>query len=119
MLSGGDFLSAAAPGECRGCLRRRRTSQLKVSLAKLGVLAAIAMAFVLFATMRSGLDTPVAEADLGSPGGITALPSAAPGFPGIANQGIPAIIPASEPGRGPANRAVVGVFCDNAGILPL
>jgi hypothetical protein len=74
---------------------------------------------VLFATVRPGVNTPVAEADLGSPGGISALPSAAPGFPGIANQGIPAIIPASDPGRGPSNRAVVAVFCDNSGVLPL
>ena len=93
---------------------------MKVTLAKLGILAAIATALLLFATMRPGVNTPVAEADLGSPGGISALPSAAPGFPGIANQGIPAIIPASDPGRGPANRAVVTVFCSGLGtaLLP-
>jgi hypothetical protein len=87
---------------------------LKLSLAKLGVLAAIASALVLFATMRPGVNTPVAEADLGSPGGITALPSAAPAVPGVANQGIPAIMPA----RGDGSNAVVAVFCDSLGILP-
>ena len=93
---------------------------MKVSVAKLGVLAAVATVLVLFAAMRSGIDTPVAEADIATPGGISALPSAAPGLPGIANQGIPAIIPADEPGRGSAtgiggyNKAIVTVFCDRA-----
>ncbi len=77
------------------------------------------MVFLLFATVRPGIDTPTAEADLGAPGGISALPSAAPGFPGIANQAIPAIIPATEPGRGASNKALVSVFCDNAGALPI
>jgi hypothetical protein len=87
---------------------------LKVTLAKLGILAAIATALLLFATMRPGVHTPVAEADLGSPGGIAALPSASPGIPGIANQGIPAIMPA----RGDGSNGLVAVFCDPDGDLP-
>jgi hypothetical protein len=87
---------------------------LKVTLAKLGILAAIATALLLFATMRPGVHTPVAEADLGAPGGISALPSAAPAVPGIANQGIPAIMPA----RGDGSNGLVAVFCDPDGDLP-
>jgi hypothetical protein len=86
---------------------------LKVSLAKLGVLAAIAAALVLFGFMRPGI-TPVAQADLGTPGGISALPSAAPAFPGIIDQQIPGIMPA----RGDGANAVVTVFCDPLGTLP-
>jgi hypothetical protein len=87
---------------------------LKVTLAKLGILAAIATALLLFATMRPGVHTPVAEADLGAPGGISALPSAAPGVPGVANQGIPAIMPA----RGDGSNGLVTVFCDPWAELP-
>jgi hypothetical protein len=87
---------------------------LKVTLVKLGVLAAIATALVLFATMRPGMDTPTAQADFGTPGGISALPSASPAIPGVANQGIPAIIPA----RGDGSNGLVTVFCDPDGDLP-
>jgi hypothetical protein len=82
---------------------------LKVSLAKLGILAAIATALLLFATMRPGMDTPTAHADAAVPGGIAALPSAAPGLPGIADQGIPAII---HSGRFSGSNALVTYFCD-------
>ena len=82
---------------------------MKVSLAKLGILAAIATALLLFATMRPGMDTPTAHADAAVPGGIAALPSAAPGLPGIADQGIPAII---HSGRFNGSNALVTYFCD-------
>ena len=82
---------------------------MKVSLAKLGILAAIATALLLFATMRPGMDTPTAHADAAVPGGIAALPSAAPGLPGIADQGIPAII---HSGRFSGSNALVTYFCD-------
>jgi hypothetical protein len=64
----------------------------------------------------SGLDfrQKTAEADVATPGGISALPSAAPGIPGVMNQGIPAIIRARQPG----NVALVSVFCDPQGQAP-
>jgi len=65
--------------------------------------AAIALTVAL-AALRPSVQTPVAEADLGSPGGIAALPSSIPAIPGIVNQGIPAII-----GRG--QYAIVVAFC--------
>jgi hypothetical protein len=58
------------------------------------------------AALRPTADAPVAEADYGAPGGITALPSAVPAIPGLANQGIPAIIGTSQP-------AIIAVFCDD------
>jgi hypothetical protein len=88
---------------------------LKVSLAKLGILAAIATALLLFATMRPGMDTPTAQADAASPGGIAALPSAAPGLPGVADQGIPAII---HSGRFSGSNALVTYFCDDEAKAP-
>jgi hypothetical protein len=64
----------------------------------------------------SGLDLrqETAQADLATPGGISALPSAAPGIPGVMDQGIPAIIRA----KGPGNVALVSVFCDSVGDAP-
>jgi len=88
---------------------------LSVANTKLGIVALLAGLLVVFAILRPGAPAPVAEADLGTPGGISALPSAAPGFPGVANQGIPAIIRAREPG----NRALVTVFCDPKAAAPL
>ena len=73
-------------------------------MRKLGVLAVVAALLVVVAALRPTAQTPVAEADLASPGGIAALPSAAPAVPGIANQGIPAII-------GTGQQAIVAVFC--------
>jgi hypothetical protein len=55
-----------------------------------------------------------AEADLAVPGGISAMPSAAPGIPGVMNQAIPAIIRA----KGPGNVALVTVYCDPTGEAP-
>jgi hypothetical protein len=63
---------------------------------------------VVLGLLAPGLRQEPAEADLGTPGGISALPSAAPGIPGVMNQAIPAIIRARQPG----NVALVTVFCD-------
>jgi hypothetical protein len=54
--------------------------------------------------LRPAAETPEAEASLGFPGGIAALPSAAPAIPGLSNQSIPAIIGTGQPG-------IVAVFC--------
>ena len=64
----------------------------------------MAALLVMFAALRPTAQAPVAQADIGSPGGITALPSAAPAVPGLANQGIPAII-------GTGQSSIVAVFC--------
>jgi len=77
---------------------------LSISIKKVGVLAVIAAVLVALAALRPTADTPVAQADLGSPGGIAALPSAVPALPGVFNQGIPAIIGTGQP-------AIVAVFC--------
>jgi hypothetical protein len=64
----------------------------------------------LCAAGRRGVNTPKAEADFITPsGGISAIPSAAPGIPGLTNQAIPAIIPAS----GDGNHAIISVFFPN------
>jgi hypothetical protein len=65
---------------------------------------------VALAALRPVAQTPVAEADLGSPGGIAALPSSMPAVPGIFDQGIPAIISSGQ-------YAVVVSFCFNE-LLP-
>jgi hypothetical protein len=72
------------------------------------VLAVLAALLVVLAALRPTAQTPVAQADLGSPGGIAALPSAAPALPGVFNQGYPAIIGTGQP-------ALVAVFCATAG----
>jgi hypothetical protein len=77
---------------------------LSISIRKLGVLAVLAALLVVLAALRPTAQTPVVQADLGAPGGITALPSAVPALPGVANQQIPAIIGTGQP-------AIVGVFC--------
>jgi hypothetical protein len=69
---------------------------------------------LVVASLGPGAKAPLATADLGVPGGISALPSAAPAIPGVANQGIPAVIRA----RAPGNSALVTVFCDPAAALP-
>jgi hypothetical protein len=87
---------------------------LSISIRKLGVLAVMAALLVVLAALRPTAQTPVAQADLGSPGGIAALPSAAPALPGIFNQAAPAIIGTGQP-------AIVAVFCappPAAGTLP-
>jgi len=81
---------------------------LSISIRKLGVLAIMAALLVMLAALRPAAQTPVAQADLGSPGGIAALPSAAPAIPGMANQGMPAIIGTGQP-------AIVAVFCEVPG----
>jgi hypothetical protein len=73
-------------------------------MRKLGVLAVLAALLVVLAALRPTAQTPVAQADLGTPGGIAVLPSAVPALPGVANQGIPAII-------GTGQTALVAVFC--------
>ncbi len=77
---------------------------MSISIKKLGILAVMATLLVVLAALRPTAQTPVAQADLGSPGGIAALPSAAPAVPGLANQGLPAII-------GTGQMAIVAVFC--------
>jgi len=79
---------------------------LSISIKKLGVLAFMAALLVMLAALRPMAQTPVAQADFGTPGGIAALPSAVPAIPGIANQGIPAIIGTGQP-------AIVAVFCSS------
>jgi hypothetical protein len=79
---------------------------LSISIKKLGVLAVMAALLVMLAALRPTAQTPVAEADLGAPGGIAALPSAIPAIPGVANQGMPAIIGTGQP-------AIVAVFCSS------
>jgi hypothetical protein len=94
-------------------VRAKEEQPLSISMRKLGVLAIMAALLVVLAALRPTAQTPVAQADLGSPGGITALPSAAPAIPGVANQGIPAIIGTGQP-------AIVAVFCQPspASLLP-
>ena len=82
---------------------------MSISIKKLGVLAVMAALLVMLAALRPMAQTPVAHADFGTPGGISALPSAAPAMPGIANQGIPAII-------GTGQYAIVTVFCSDIGL---
>ena len=82
---------------------------MSISIKKLGILAVMATLLVVLAALRPTAPTPVAQADLGSPGGIAALPSAAPAVPGLANQGLPAII-------GTGQMAIVAVFCTNSGV---
>lgn len=80
-------------------------------IKKLGVLTVVGALVILLATLRPGEDTPKAEGDLGMPGGMAALPSAAPAIPGMANQSIPAVIGTGQPG-------IVSVFCSGRS-LPL
>jgi len=75
---------------------------------KLRILALMAALGLVLGLLGPGSGRESAEADLGTPGGISVLPSAAPGIPGVVNQGIPAIIRA----RAPGNVALVSVFCD-------
>lgn len=77
-----------------------------MSIRKLGILATVVAMVALFAAVRPGMNTPKAEADFVTSGGISAIPSAAPGIPGLTNQAIPAIIPAS----GDGNHAIISVF---------
>jgi hypothetical protein len=75
------------------------------------VFALVAALMVVLAALRPAVETPKAEAGLAFPGGIAALPSAAPAVPGLSNQSIPAIIGTGQPG-------IVSVFCFSQG-LPL
>ncbi len=81
---------------------------------KLAVLALVGAVALVFGVLGPAGQRDVAEADLAAPGGISALPSAAPAVPGVVNQGIPAIIRARSPG----NAALVSVFCDPTGEAP-
>jgi hypothetical protein len=74
------------------------------NIRKVGVLALVAALMMALAALHPALETPEAEANLGFPGGITALPSAVPAIPGQANQSVPAIIGTGQPG-------IVAVFC--------
>jgi hypothetical protein len=65
--------------------------------------AAIVLAVAL-AALPSTAQTPLAQADMGAPGGIAALPSSIPAIPGVADQDIPAII-------GSGQYAIVVAFC--------
>lgn len=74
---------------------------------KLGVLALLVAALLILGGVGRG-GVPSVEADLATPGGISALPTGGPAIPGVGNQQIPAIIRA----RAPGNHALVSVFCD-------
>jgi len=87
---------------------------LSQQLSKPRVLALLGALGVVLGLLGFGLHQQGVEADLGTPGGISALPSAAPGIPGVMDQGIPAIIRA----RAPGNVALVSVFCDSQGGAP-
>lgn len=76
------------------------------SARRVVALALVAALIVVLGSLRPAGPTPVAEADLAAPGGIAALPSAAPAVPGLNNQGVPAIIGTGQPG-------IVAVFCTN------
>ena len=75
------------------------------STRKIGVLALVAALMVVLGALRPAAETPKAEASLAFPGGIGALPSAAPAVPALTNQSIPAIIGTGQPG-------IVVVFCN-------
>jgi hypothetical protein len=78
------------------------------------VLALLAAIVLALGFVNLGPSGNTAEADLAVPGGISAMPSAAPGIPGVMNQAIPAIIRA----KGPGNIALVTVYCDPTGMAP-
>jgi hypothetical protein len=59
---------------------------------------------VALGAVHSAMQTPETEASLAFPGGIAALPSAAPAIPSQIDQNIPAIIGTGQPG-------IVTVFC--------
>jgi hypothetical protein len=81
------------------------------SVRKVGVLALVAALMVVLGALRPAVETPKAEANLAFPGGIAALPSAAPAVPALTDQSVPAIIGTGRPG-------IVSVFCF-AQILPI
>jgi hypothetical protein len=87
---------------------------LSLGLRKLGILTVLAVVSVALGLWRQGGPAPEVEASLATPGGISALPTAGPGIPGMADQALPAIIRARPPG----NNAVVTVFCDPFGKAP-
>jgi hypothetical protein len=64
----------------------------------------MAALLVVLAALRPTVQTPVAQADLGSPGGLAVLPTAIPPIPGVIDQQLPAII-------GTGQYAIVAVFC--------
>jgi hypothetical protein len=73
----------------------------------------IALVIALVILLCPAAPTPVAQADFGAPGGIAALPASIPAIPGVANQGVSAIIGSGQP-------AIVVVFCDDGtGSLPV
>jgi hypothetical protein len=86
---------------------------LSLGYRKLGVLIGLAALLLALVSLRPGLG-PVAEASLAAPGGISALPSGGPAFPGVADQALPAIIRA----RAPGNHGIVTVFCDPGAQAP-
>jgi hypothetical protein len=88
---------------------------LSLGFRKLGILAVLAVLTVAFGVWRQGVPVPEVEASLAVPGGISALPTAGPGIPGMADQALPAIIRARPPG----NHAVVTVFCDPTATAPV
>jgi hypothetical protein len=87
---------------------------LRLGLRKLGALVGLLVLLLTFAVWRPNAPVPVSEASLASPGGISALPTAGPGIPGMADQALPAIIRARPPG----NHALVSVFCDPTSQAP-
>jgi len=81
---------------------------LRLGFRKLGIVCLVAAVVLTLGVFRPGADTPTAEADIWTPGGLIALPSFFPGLPGLTDQVAPAIIPAS----GPGSTALIGVFAD-------
>jgi hypothetical protein len=74
------------------------------SARKAAALTLVAALIVVLGALRPAAEVPKAEANLAAPGGIGALPSAAPSVPGLNNQSVPAILGTGQPG-------IVVVFC--------
>ena len=71
----------------------------------LGLIGAV---LLVFGMLRPGAPSQTSEAAFLSPGGISALPSFFPALPGLADQVVPAMIPASPPG----NQALITVVAE-------
>jgi hypothetical protein len=77
------------------------------------VLGLIGAVLLIFGMLRPGAPSQTSEAAFLSPGGISALPSFFPALPGLANQVVPAMIPASPPG----NQALISVWAEPIAVV--
>ena len=77
------------------------------------MLALVGAVLLVFGMLRPGVPSQTSEAAFLSPGGISALPSFFPGLPGIVDQVVPAIIPASAPG----NQALISVWAEPVAVV--